>query len=76
MELKNNLMTKQQRVEASIQTKGRFRDGSGKYVFVIYEEYSNATMHTSEVYTERSNARRGAKRYAVRNNLKISRWVL
>lgn len=69
-------MAKQQRVEASIQTKGRFRDGSGKYVFVIYDQYSNSTMHTSSVYTERSNARRGARRYIKRNNLKLSRWVL
>jgi len=68
-------MAKQQRVEASIQTKGRFRDGSGKYIFCIYEEFSNETIFESAVYVSRSNAKRGAIRYAKRQNMKIALWV-
>jgi uncharacterized protein YegP (UPF0339 family) len=68
-------MAKQQRVEASIQTKGRFRDGSGKYIFCIYDQFTNETLKESEIYVSRSNAKRGAIRYAKRENMKIILWV-
>jgi hypothetical protein len=73
--LKNKAMPKQMKVEASIQTKGRFRDGSGKYVFVIYDQFTNETLHESNVYTQRSNAKRGGLRYAKREKMKIVLWV-
>lgn len=75
MVLRNKAMAKLMKVEASIQTKGRFRDGSGKYIFCIYEEFSNETIFESEVYVSRSNAKRGALRYAKRENMKIILWV-
>lgn len=68
-------MAKQQQVEASIQTKGRFRNGRGKYIFCIYEEFTNETLLESAIYTTRSNAKRGALRYAKRENMKIILWV-
>lgn len=68
-------MAKQQKVEASVQTLERFDDGTGEYVFVIYEQESNKTLYTSKTYTRRSNAKRGATRYAKRQNMKIVLWV-
>lgn len=74
-ELKNKAMAKLMKVEASIQTKGRFRDGSGKYVFCIYDQFTNETIHESAIYTQRSNAKRGCIRYAKREKMKIILWV-
>lgn len=66
-------MPKLTKVEASVQTKQRAKTPS--YSFFIYEEKSNETIFESKSYTERSNARRGARRYAKKNNLLISRWI-
>jgi hypothetical protein len=68
-------MAKLMKVEASIQTKGRFRDGSGKYIFCIYDQFTNETLHESGIYVSRSNAKRGAIRYAKRNQMKVILWV-
>lgn len=68
-------MAKLMKVEASIQTRGRFRDGSGKYIFCIYDQFTNETIYESQVYTQRSNAKRGALRYALREKMKIILWV-
>lgn len=69
-------MAKLQKVEASISTEGRFRNGDGKYVFRIYDAKTNATVEANEfIYTRRSNAKRGAERYAKKNGLIITRWV-
>lgn len=68
--------TKLQKVEASISTEGRFRNGDGKFVFRIYDRKTNNTIHTSEVYARRWNAKRGAERYCEKNGLTIALWVL
>lgn len=73
--LRNKAMAKLMKVEASIQTKGRFRDGSGKYVFCIYDQFTNETIYESAIYTQRSNAKRGCIRYAKREKMKIILWV-
>lgn len=75
MGLKNKAMAKLMKVEASIQTKGRFRNGSGKYIFCIYDQFTNETIHESAIYTQRSNAKRGALRYALREKMNIILWV-
>lgn len=68
--------TKLQKVEASISTEGRFRNGDGKYVFRIYDAKTNATVEANEfVYTRRSNAKRGAERFAVKHGYTIVKWV-
>ena len=68
--------TKLQKVEASISTEGRFRNGDGKYVFRIYDAKTNALEYTSVLfYTRRFSAKRGAERYAKKNGLKIVKWV-
>lgn len=69
-------MAKLQKVEASIATKGRFRNGDGKYVFTLYDAKTNATVEANEfIYTRRSNAKRGAERFAKKNGYMITRWV-
>lgn len=73
MELKNNPMAKQQQVEASIQTKKRAKNPA--YIFIFYYRQTNETMFESNAYSSRSNAKRGAFRYAKRNNMKIVLWV-
>lgn len=68
-------MAKAIKVEASLATCGRFRDGSAKTKFIIYDRKSNETIHESEVYSQRSNAKRGADRYCASNGYVIGRWV-
>jgi hypothetical protein len=54
-------MNKLQKVEASIETEGRFRNGDGKYIFRLYDAKTNALEYTSEIfYTRRFSAKRGA----------------
>jgi hypothetical protein len=68
--------TKLVKVEASIMTKGRFRDGSGKYFFNVYDAATNSTIHEEHgPYTQRSNTKRGCERWCAANGYKISRWV-
>lgn len=67
---------KLQKVEASISTEGRFRNGDGKYIFRLYDAKTNALEYTSEIfYTRRFSAKRGAERHAKKNGLKITKWV-
>ena len=68
-------MAKVTKVEASIQTKGRYRNGDGKYIFILYDRKSNATIYESIIYSNRSNAKRGALRHCKSNNMEISLWV-
>ena len=70
-------MNKLQKVEASISTEGRFRNGDGKYIFRLYDAKTNALEYTSEIfYTRRFSAKRGAERYCEKNGLIIALWVM
>ena len=68
--------TKKQKVEASIVTRGRFRNGDGKYTCTLYDAKSNTTLEENKfVYSRRFSAKRGAERFAKKNQLIITRWV-
>ena len=69
-------MAKQIKVEASISTEERFRDGSGKYCFTIYDRKSNTTIEKNKFpYTRRATAKRGAERWCRKNGYIVALWV-
>ena len=68
-------MVKLIKVEASLATIARNRKGDAKVKFNIYDRKTNATIHTSETYSNRSNAKRGAERYCSSQGYAIALWV-
>lgn len=63
-------MAKQQKVEVSIE-----RNDFETTQFIVFDYDSNRVKFRSQMYTQRCNAIRGARRYAKANNYKISRWL-